>query len=262
LTERNDGRPRPPLGTLAWTRQTRGIMNARDKAALLGQAVRYGLATLPQELRRLLGIRRTRLAQVDASALEPPDSRPAREARELIEAEAPPMVVNHVDRTYAFGTVLAQHDGLRVDREVVYVASMLHDLHFADPHALPGPHCFTLPAVQRAESLLGDAGWDTPRRDLAAEAITLHLNISPPASSPEAYVVYAGARLDVAGYRYDDIHPTTMKALLERHPRLDLKQEAEPMFDALAAANPGSRAHFLTRYLAVKWFMRRAPFEE
>src|SRR5205085_3228087 len=97
-------------------------------------------------------------------------------------------------RTYAFGAVLAQHDGLRFDREVVYVAAMLHDLHFADPHALPDPHCFTLPAARRAETLLASAGWEKTRRDLAAEAITLHLNISPPSVSPEAYIVYAGAR--------------------------------------------------------------------
>jgi hypothetical protein len=34
------------------------------------------------------------------------------------------------------------------------------------------------------------------------------------------------------------------------------------MFDAQAAANPRSRVHFMTRYLAAKWFIRHAPFEE
>jgi hypothetical protein len=87
-------------------------------------------------------------------------------------------------------------------------------------------------------------------------------NLRPPRHSAEAYVVYAGARLDVAGYRYSHLHPTTVGSLLERHPRLDMKRAAAPMFDAEAAGNRGSRVHFYTRYLAVKWFMRRPPFPE
>src|SRR5438128_9309858 len=38
---------RPAVGTLAWTRQTQGIMNTRDRLEFLGQARNYGLATLP-----------------------------------------------------------------------------------------------------------------------------------------------------------------------------------------------------------------------
>jgi hypothetical protein len=228
----------------------------------LGQAVVYGLLTLPDEVRSALRISRRRLARLDQSLLEPPDSSVARKAEELIAGLAPPMVVNHVYRTYAFGAVLAAHDGIGYDREVVYVASLLHDLYFASPRALDHPHCFTLPAAEKAIELGGDAGWDEQRRELVADAITLHLNVSPPRRTAEAYVVYAGARLDVTGYRYRDLHPDTVEALIERHPRLDLKRESAPIFDELAVANPGSRAHFVTRYLAVKWFIRRAPFAE
>jgi hypothetical protein len=253
---------RPAVGTLAWTRQTRGILSRRDRIAFLGQACIYGLAMLPEEIRRALGIQRRRLAMIDPAALDPPDSRAAGEAAELIEETAPAMVASHVHRTYAFGVILGAHDRLAFDSEVVYVASMLHDLYFADPQALSAAHCFTLPAADRAESLLADAGWAQNRRDLAAEAITLHLNLRPPRNSAEAYLVYAGARLDVSGYRYGDVRPETLASVLHRHPRLALKQESGPMFDAQAAANPGSRAAFLTRYLGVKWFTQHAPFAE
>jgi hypothetical protein len=253
---------RAPVGTLAWTRDTEGILNGRDRFAFLGQAVVYALATLPDEIRRALRITRRRLAELDPSLLEPPDSSVAHTAEELIAELAPPMVVNHVYRTYAFGAVLAAHDGMRYDREVVYLASLLHDLYFAAPQELDHPHCFTLPAAEKAIELSANAGWDERRRELAAEAITLHLNLCPPRHRAEAYVVYTGARLDVAGYRYGDVHPRTVAELQKRHPRLDLKRESGPMFDEQAAANPGSRAHFLTRYLAVKWFTRRAPFAE
>jgi hypothetical protein len=175
---------RPRVGTLAWTQQTRGIMSARDRVDFLGQAVIYGLATLPAELRRLLGIRRSRLAGIEPSMTAPPDTAACRQAEDLIAQLAPPMVVNHAHRTYAFGAVLAAHDRMDFDREVVYVASLLHDLYFADPQALPHPHCFTLPAVERAQALAEENGWDLARRDLTAEAITLHLNARPPRDSP------------------------------------------------------------------------------
>src|SRR3954452_17598606 len=167
-------------------------MNARDRAAFLGQACIYGLAMLPAELRRALGIRRRRLARLDPALVEPPDTAAATAAEELIAEMAPPMVANHGHRTYAFGAVLAAHDALSFDREVVYVASLLHDLYFAKPDAAPNPPCFTLRAAERTASLAADAGWDVARRDLAAEAITLHLNVRPPRTSPQAFVVYAG----------------------------------------------------------------------
>lgn len=250
------------VGTLAWTRRTRGIMSARDRAAFFGQTCIYGLATLPAEVRRLLRIRRERLARIEPASVAPPDSVAARSAEQLVAELTPPTVANHSHRTYAWGAVLAAHDGIDYDAEVVYVASLLHDLYFAAPDAMPEPHCFTLPAAERAAALGADAGWDERRRELAAEAITLHLNLRPPRDSAEAYVVYTGARLDVAGYRYEELHPEAVAATLARHPRLDLKREFAPMFDAQAAANPGSRAHFVTRYLAVNAFVRHAPFPD
>jgi hypothetical protein len=250
------------LGTLVWARETDGILRRRDQLAFLGQGFLYLLAALPWELRRALGIKRRRLARLDPSALQPPDSGVCREAEQLVAEGTSPMVASHSHRTYVWGAALAAHDGLRYDREVVYVASLLHDLYAEDPRALPYPHCFTLPEAERAEQLTESAGWEERRRGAAAEAITLHANLWPPRGSPESYLVFAGARLDVVGYRHWDLHPTTLQAVLERHPRLELKRRSVKIFEAQAAANPGSRMHLMTRYLAATWFMRHAPFDE
>lgn len=222
----------------------------------------YAVATLPAEIRRALGIRRRRLARVEPEAFTPPDSASARAAEDLLAELASPMVANHSYRTYAWGAILAAHAGIAYDPEVVYVASLLHDLYFAAPSAQPEPHCFTLPAATSAMSLLAEQGWYEERCRLAAEAITLHLNLWPPRHSPEAFVVFVGARLDVIGYRYDEIDPYTADAVLTRYPRLDLKRESAPMFDRQADLNPGTRVHLYTRYLGVKWFMRHAQFSE
>jgi hypothetical protein len=254
--------PSEAVGTLAWARETRGLLRNRDRLALLGQACLYGLATLPWELRRALRIKPRSLACVDPAALAPPDSRASREAEDRVAEMTSPMVANHSHRTFAWGAALAAHDGLDYDREVAYVASLLHDLFWERPTEPPEPHCFTLPAVETATALCSSAGWDEARSDAAAEAITLHLNVWPPRDRPEAWVVFVGARLDVVGYRYWHVHPGTVEAVIARQPRLDLKNRSSAGFEAQAKANPGSRVHFHTRYLASKWFTRRAPFDE
>ena len=250
------------LGTFQWTRETEGLLRWRDRCNLIGQAGLYGLAVLPWEVRRALGIRRHRLAQIDADALTPPDSTIARQAEELIANAAGDMVVNHSHRTYAFGAAIAAHERLSFDPELTYVASLLHDLYWERPAEPAHPHCFTLPAAETAIELARDAGWEASRQTALADAITLHLNVWPPRGSPESYVVFIGARLDVLGYRHWDLDPETLSIVLERHPRLDLKRQAAHGFDAQATANPGSRVHFHTRYLASKWFTRHAPFAE
>jgi hypothetical protein len=242
--------------------ETGGILRPRDRLAFLGQGILYLLATLPWEVRRALGIERRHLVRIEPETLDPPDTPACREAAELVREETSPMVASHSHRTYAWGAALAAHDGLSFDREVVYVASLLHDLYFERPRALPEPHCFTLPEANRARALAAKAEWGEERGRSAAEAITLHLNLRPPRESVEAYVVFVGARLDVVGYRHWDLHPDTARAVLERHPRLDLKRASMPMFEAQADANPGSRVHFMTRYLAAKSFLRHAPFDE
>jgi hypothetical protein len=202
------------------------------------------------------------LERIDPALLEPPDSGASREAERLVAEGTSAMVANHSHRTYAFAAALAAHDRLPFDREVVYVASLLHDLYAEHPRVLPEPHCFTLPEADRTLALAAAEDWDERRGTVAAEAITLHANLRPPRDSTEAYLVFAGSRLDNIGYRYWDLHPQTVHAVLERHPRLDFKRRCVPIFEAQADANPGSRMHFMTHYLAALWFIRRAPFEE
>src|SRR3954454_10902358 len=153
------------VGTLEWTRETRGLLRNRDRAALIAQALRYGLATLPWELRRVLGITRGDLPRVDPAKLAPPDSRACRDAEELLAEMTSPMVANHSLRTFAWGAALAAHDNLSYDREGAYVTSLLQDLFWEHPRALPGALFFTLPAPERAAPLWSSAVWDEDRSE-------------------------------------------------------------------------------------------------
>jgi hypothetical protein len=250
------------VGHLRWLKETSGVLRHRDRLALIGHAAAYGLMTLPAEFRRMFGISQQRVAELDLESLTPPDSAAARDAEERLREMSSPMVVTHSYRSYWWGVLIAAQDGVQFDREVVYIASLMHDIYVDKPDALPGPHCFTLPAVQEVERLGERMGWGQPRTELTAEAVTLHLNLIPPRASPEAYAVFIGARLDITGFRLDEIGAANRMQILERYPRLDLKRETTPLFNMQSKENPGCRMDFYTRFLGANWFMHRAPFEE
>jgi hypothetical protein len=250
------------VGSFAWTRETNGILRRREKLAFFAQGILYGLGTLPAESRRALGLRAKPARSIDVTALAPPDSPICREAERLVEESASAPVANHSYRTYAWGAALAARDGLRYDRELVYVASLVHDLYFEHPDALREPHCLTLPAATEGERIAREAGWSATRAREVAEAITLHANMLPPHDSDEIYLVYAGARLDTAGYRFAHLPAETVAVVLDRYPRLGMKRAWASIFAAQSRANRGSRVDVMNRYLAAAAFVRRAPFEE
>ena len=73
----------------------------------------------------------------------------ARHARELITTVAPPFLVNHSVRAYAWAVELALHDKLRFDPEILYVSAILHDIGLVPEYDLGG--CFETDGAIAAE---------------------------------------------------------------------------------------------------------------
>jgi hypothetical protein len=231
---------------------------------LVAQGVLLQLRSSSPSLRRRLGLGTSGLARFDPATFEMPDSAACKEAEQLC-SEAPEVIVNHSYRSYVWSAILAAHDGTQHDPEIVYVASLLHDIGFAEPQrtADSRPCCFTLPGVDAALALGARAGWDERRRGAAAEAISLHLNLLLGLGhGAEAYLVYAGTRLDATGYRFWDLQPEAVETVLARYPRLGLKRVWIEMMDKQARGTPGTRSDFYTRVLRGNRFIMRAPFED
>jgi hypothetical protein len=220
-------------------RATDGLLRPTDRARLLAQGVILILRTLPVELRRSLGLRPSGLARFDVAALRVPDTPAACAAERLSSELTPPVADSHSHRSYVWAAILAAHDGIRYDQELLYVASPLHDLGWADP-AQGRPfarRCFTLTGAQAALELEAGQGWDQRRKEAAAEAITLHLNLVVGLRhGPEAHLLHAGTRLDATGYRHWQIASETVGAVLARHPRQGLKEAWCTMMAAQADA--------------------------
>jgi hypothetical protein len=163
-------------------------------------------------------------------------------------------------RTYLFGLVLASIDTVRVDQEPAYVSSLLHDLQLEHPTS---GRCFAVVGGERAERFALERGADPVRAAAIGAAIAGH--ITPGAAedlSDLSGFVSAGALVDVAGGRLEELDPAWVAQILERHPRHELKRHLLACWAAEAAAMPAGRARWLTTHAAFPILIRAAPFAE
>jgi hypothetical protein len=71
---------------------------------------------------------------VTIKELVAPDSALARAAAVLAADAHAPALLNHVHRTWWFGEFIGRRRSMKYDRELVYVASLLHDLGLSHAH--------------------------------------------------------------------------------------------------------------------------------
>ena len=227
--------------------------------------MRLQLLTVPERLRSALRLGPRQLAALDERSFSLPDTPAAKDAESRLAELGRSELVGHSYRTFAWGTALAERDGVPYDEEVFYVASLLHDVglhpHFAASER-PKP-CFTLDSAAVAEQVAGAHGWSAARTHTAADAITMHLNLwVSPELGAEAHLVHVGAYLDAMGARYPRIAPDTIRWVLERYPRDGTKRELIERVRDDSAISPRTRASFYRRWLMSGLFIRTSQFDD
>lgn len=205
---------------------------------LLARFVAMDVRLWTARVLRRLALRR--LADLPPEALALPDSRLCRNALELATQTSHPMVRNHALRSYAFGAALAARASLRLDREVLFVAAVLHDLGLNDD-LQNEPDSFEWVGARRAHRFCLEQGVSVPRANLVHDAIALHAAVGiAHCREPEVAMVHYGAGVDVLGMRLDEIPDRALQALLELYPRLDFKRCFVPLLVDQATRKPGS----------------------
>lgn len=233
------------MGTMAWIRQTGGRLAWRDKLSLVAQGVQARMAS---ERQRRQGIR---LRHREVSDILPPASPMALEALALAAEFSPPYLLNHCLRAY-FWARLLDADGRPFDDEAVFVALMLHDLGLTEHGRLQGQdqHCFTVVGARAVEEMAARHQWSDARAQLAANAITLHLNVTVGDQlGKEAQMVRAGSGGDVAGLGLAILARDQIAEVVERYPRLAMKSKVVEPLMIEATERPCCRTAFLCRRL-------------
>jgi hypothetical protein len=246
------------LGTLGWVDRTGGQLSGAERRSLLGPLARTQAANAAGRLSMLARLNSGRRTQVAPDQLVPPSSALTRAAVEQAQRRLSPALLNHSYRTFAFGAALGALEGLTVDAELLFAAALLHDTGLPTSDTSVD---FTRNSARIARDVAEEVGLSSAATETMRTAITLHYSPNVPLTrGPVAYLLAAGAGVDVAGLRSWQLPPDLLTAVVEQHPRLGFKGEFAAAFRAEAARVPRGRAQFLRRYGAFDLAIKLAPF--
>ena len=98
-------------------------------------------------------------------------------------------------------------------------------------------------------------------REVVANAIAMHHTPGVGLESgPEAFLMSAGAAVDVFGARSTEIPDAVRRHVVEQFPRLGFKREFAAVWRAEAKQVPRGRAWYLHRFALTDLSIRLAPF--
>lgn len=248
------------FGSAEWGRRSVGDLTRREKIRYLMHAVAYQVSDWG---RILNSDQRRKLAILDWDRLIVPDSPVAINAEALLRESSPDYLINHCWRTYIWGAVLSKVDDLRHDPEILFVASMLHDLGHTPEHAsCTAQHCFAITGANGARTFLEGQGWSADRSSQVADAIAQHLNMASMlrGASAEAQLLQTGAAFDVVGARHREIDRGFVNEVLDRYPRRHFAEKFSALMKDESTKWPDTRTAVMVRQLQFCARVARTPF--
>jgi HD domain len=173
----------------------------------------------------------------EIAGIKIPDSRLASEATQLAREASSPMLFNHVMRSYLFGELLARKHGLKYDPELLYLATVLHDLGLTD--RFQGPLRFEVDGANAAREFLTARGVPPEKTALVWDAIALH---SSPGialyKEPEVAAAALGIGVDVPGFGADELPAGALEQVVAAYPRLRFKVDFMQSLVEMAKRKP------------------------
>ena len=166
-----------------------------------------------------------------------PDSQIARKAAALAEQVHTKAILNHVHRTWWFAEFIGRKREMKYDRELVYLASLLHDLGLSEDHA--ADKRFEVDGADAARRFLHAHEYPQAKNDIVWDAIALHSATDiADRREPEVALVHFGAHVDVMGLRMDEISPQLIDNTIALYPRLGFKKAFTEALAEVARKKP------------------------
>lgn len=148
-----------------------------------------------------------------------PDSKLVREATEFVRDIESDLLFHHSLRVYCWGALTGERKGLSFDPELLYIASMFHDVGLT-PRYESSQLRFEVDGADAARDFLRGRSIAESDIELVWNAIALHTTPGiPEFMRPEIALVQAGAGMDVAGRGYDFFTEAQREAVIAAYPR-------------------------------------------
>jgi hypothetical protein len=151
------------------------------------------------------------------------DSAVAKRATELARESSPEFLFNHSMRTYLFGALIGHSKGFRFDDELVFLASILHDIGLTEKYM--GSLPFEIQGAQAASDFLKQQGVSESQREIVWDGIALHASAFGDFKRPEISLVGTGAGCDVIGPDFNHVNRQQVEEVVRAFPRLNFKSE-------------------------------------
>jgi hypothetical protein len=177
----------------------------------------------------------------EISGVRVPDSKLAREVTQFIRDTESDLLFNHSVRVYCWGALTGSRAGLAFDSELLYVASMFHDLGLTTRYENSQLR-FEVDGANAARDFLQGHGISESDIETVWNAVALHTTPGiPEFMRPEIALVQAGAGMDVAGRGYDNFTDAQREAVIAAFPReADFKHGIIDAFYRGMKHRPGS----------------------
>lgn len=161
----------------------------------------------------------TLLSAADIEGIKVPDSKLGRAITEFIRDTENELLFNHSSRVYFFGALAGRQRGLTVNHELLYAATMFHDIGLMPSHSSPDLR-FEVDGANAARDFL--KGFDVDPSDIEKvwTGIALHTTPGVPEfMHPVIALTTAGVEMDVLGLTYGQYTDEVREAVVAAFPR-------------------------------------------
>lgn len=148
-----------------------------------------------------------------------PDTALTRAATQHIRNVHSELLYLHAMRSFTFGALAGEREGLSFDAELLYVSAMFHNVGLGAKHHR-SPRRFEVDSANEASDFLRRQAVRESDIALVWTAIALHITPGIPAFlDPVAALLSAGVRMDVTGAEFKAFPERQREAVVEALPR-------------------------------------------
>lgn len=148
-----------------------------------------------------------------------PDSRLAREVTQWVRDTESELLFSHSTRVYFWGALIGRQKGLVFDPELLYAASMFHDIGLTSTYQNSQLR-FEVDGANAARDFLRGHGIGEAEVEKVWSAIALHTTPGiPEHMHPEIALLQAGAGMDVAGRGFEQFSDEQRRSVIAAWPR-------------------------------------------
>jgi hypothetical protein len=148
-----------------------------------------------------------------------PDSALCRAITEFVRDTETELLFNHSSRVYYFGALAGRQRGLTVNPELLYAATMFHDVGLMPSHSSADLR-FEVDGANAARAFLAGHGVDPADVEKVWTGIALHTTPGVPEfMHPVIALTTAGVEMDVLGLTYDLYADDVREAVVAAFPR-------------------------------------------